>query len=363
MANNKNGIDPKLMYKISKIKKYSAQYNFIFGERSNGKSYAVKHEVLQHYLKTGQRFVYMRRYDRDISTSLANQYFSNLEVEKLTKGKQNVCYCRGGRIYIANFNPETEKNENVELVGYTRSIAQAQRYSSGAYDDVDIVVLEEFMSLKGDYLPNECMLFKHIISTIARKRLITVYLIGNTLHRLCPYFKEFGLTHVAEQLIGTIDCYEVDGVKIAVEYCSNVATKAGMSFGSDDGMTNRGEWLSYSMPHLDNIDDWNTLYDFIVEYDGTRFLVQYIHCPKSNEYAMYISSLGDKKDIRKNIRIFGNQVTTSSYYSRGFEFINPVEKKLLDMTISHGFFEDDLVGTEYVEVYKKLRRLDFNTKM
>lgn len=363
MAVNKNGIDPKLMYKLTKIKKYSAQYNFIFGERSNGKSYAVKHEALSHYLKTGQRFVYIRRYDKDISTALTNQYFSNLEVDRLTKGKQNVCYCRGGRIYIARFNSEAEKNENVELIGYTRSIAQAQRYSSGAYDDVDIVILEEFMSLKGDYLPNECMLFKHIVSTIARKRLITVYLIGNSLHRLCPYFKEFGLSHIAEQLIGTIDFYEVDGVKIAVEYCSNVATKAGMSFGSDDGMTNRGEWLSYSMPHLDNIDDWKVLYDFIVEYDGTRFLAQYIHCPKSGEYAMYISSLGDKKNVRKNIRIFGNQVTTSSYYSRGFEFINPVEKKLIDMTISHGFFEDDLVGTEYIEVYKKLRRLDFNTKM
>ena len=49
-------------YDISKILSKNADINIIYGEKSNGKSYQVKHEIgVKHYIKTGNKFILMRR--------------------------------------------------------------------------------------------------------------------------------------------------------------------------------------------------------------------------------------------------------------------------------------------------------------
>ena len=54
---------------MDEIDKIGANYNLIWGERSNGKSYQVKHKkgVIK-YLKTGRRFILMRRWKEEITT-------------------------------------------------------------------------------------------------------------------------------------------------------------------------------------------------------------------------------------------------------------------------------------------------------
>lgn len=354
------------MYKITRLKKENAQYNFIIGERSNGKSYAVKHECLKHFLETGQKFMYIRRYNTDITKSLANQYFQDLNVEKLTKGKQNYCYCQSNNIYIALHDLDTGEDSNIVHIGYVRSVAQAQRYSSGSYNDVDIMMYEEFMSLNGRYLPDEIMLFKHLVSTVSRKRDITVYFIGNTISRFCPYFKEFNVHHIAEQEQGTIDVYDNvnasgENVRVACEYCGNVATRSGMSFGADEGMTNAGKWLVHQQPWLDRTE-WRELYSFIVEYDDTQFLVEYItQLVKDlrNGFAIYVS-VAPPNYLEENpdTRVFTNRVNVNPFHTRGLIPCSAQEQQLLKMVKERAFFEDDLTGTEFKEVWRKLQTLD-----
>lgn len=79
-----------------------------------------------------------------------------------------------------------------------------------------------------------------IISTIARRDYVRVFLIGNTISRLCPYFEEWQLTHIKSQKQGTIELYrqftnqydEKTGepivVTIAVEYCENTGNQSKM---------------------------------------------------------------------------------------------------------------------------------------
>ena len=73
-------------YNIDEIDKINARINLIYGERSNGKSYQVKHKkAVEKYIKTGKRFILMRRLREEISSEKIEQYFQDVEVAKLTK--------------------------------------------------------------------------------------------------------------------------------------------------------------------------------------------------------------------------------------------------------------------------------------
>ena len=77
-------------YSIDKIDKEDAIINIIYGERSNGKSYQVKHKkAVEKYLKTERRFILMRRWKEEITTEKIEQYFQDVDVFKLTDGKYN----------------------------------------------------------------------------------------------------------------------------------------------------------------------------------------------------------------------------------------------------------------------------------
>ena len=87
-------------YNLDEIDKKGALINLIYGERSNGKSYQVKHkkgilnflqggvcyhsdyktkEVIKDTIKKGTRFILLRRWREEISTSA--KYASTLSVE------------------------------------------------------------------------------------------------------------------------------------------------------------------------------------------------------------------------------------------------------------------------------------------
>ena len=78
-------------YSTAAIDKRDATYNVIFGERSNGKTYALLLKTLKAYAKNGAQMAYVRRWKEDITGRRASQLFAgineNKEVEKATKGK------------------------------------------------------------------------------------------------------------------------------------------------------------------------------------------------------------------------------------------------------------------------------------
>ena len=54
-------------YNTDKIDKHNATYNVIFGERSNGKTYALLLRSLKQYVKDGSQMAYVRRWKEDIT--------------------------------------------------------------------------------------------------------------------------------------------------------------------------------------------------------------------------------------------------------------------------------------------------------
>ena len=132
-------------YKIDRIKNEDANINIIIGERSNGKSYQVKHKkAIKPFLDNKEKFVYMRRFKEEIKSSTIEAYFQDVDISKLTKGKYNTVQYWRNRIYLANYDPETNAVKKGECIAYTMSLNQEQNYAGGSYLDV-----EDIISIKG----------------------------------------------------------------------------------------------------------------------------------------------------------------------------------------------------------------------
>ena len=54
-------------YSLDAIKKKNATYNVIFGERSNGKTYALLQHGVKEWVKNRSQMAYLRRWKEDIS--------------------------------------------------------------------------------------------------------------------------------------------------------------------------------------------------------------------------------------------------------------------------------------------------------
>lgn len=104
-------------YNIDNIDKENANFNLIYGEKSNGKSYQVKHKkAVEHYIKTGNRFILLRRWREDISNLWIEQYFSDVDVAKITNNKYNCITCYRKVLYFGLYNAETNKTTKGEKI-------------------------------------------------------------------------------------------------------------------------------------------------------------------------------------------------------------------------------------------------------
>ena len=82
-----------------------AQYNIIFGERSNGKTYGTLKYCIEEYFAKGDEFAYIRRWDEDLvgkkGESLFNGLIANGVIKKASKGKFNTVIYKSRAYYMA----------------------------------------------------------------------------------------------------------------------------------------------------------------------------------------------------------------------------------------------------------------------
>ena len=110
-------------YNMDKIDSIGARINLIYGERSNGKSYQLKHKkAVEKYLKTGKRFILMRRLREEITSEKIEQYFQDVDVSKLTKGKYNCITLYRKNLYLSTYDNETGKTKRYEKIRICSSI-------------------------------------------------------------------------------------------------------------------------------------------------------------------------------------------------------------------------------------------------
>lgn len=348
-------------YSDDKITSLNAQYNLIYGERANGKSFAVKARALKNFFARQEECVLVRRYEVDIKRGALETYWQDMQpyISEWSDGKYNYLYCYAGDLYVCN--RVDGKNTNAAKFGYARALSKAQSYSGGQYPNVTIVILEEYISLDGVYLPNELFLFTHLLSTISRRRDVVVYLLANSVSRLSPYWREYGVEDVIRtQKQGTIALIERtlssgDVQTVAVEYCSNTAKRSKMFAANRDAMINGGKWLTQQQPHLDiDISLCDVLYDFVIEYQESRYYVRYM-CYRDSTFLYVVPKT---TSIQPNTRVISDTSNISHYYTRGLRPINQRERQIFEMLYNgKTFFCDNLTGTEFAECLRNLRSI------
>lgn len=124
----------QIYYNIDNIDKLNCTYNLIFGEKSNGKSYQIKtKKMLEKYIKTGRRFILMRRWEIDLKNNWVESYFSNIDIQKLTDNKYNTVVKFKNEIFFANNildEHNSVKTKKGEKIGYAIAVSQEQHFSS-----------------------------------------------------------------------------------------------------------------------------------------------------------------------------------------------------------------------------------------
>lgn len=247
-------------YSLQNILKQNADYNIIFGERSNGKTYALLEYAIKNFVAKGTQTAYIRRWREDLKGKRAETLFQNHIqngfVSRETNDNYNNIVYKNGKFYLSK-ETENEKLIYEKPFCYCFALSEMEHDKSTSYPEITTIIFDEFLTRRY-YLPDEFILFMNLLSTIIRQRNnVKIFMLGNTVNKYCPYFTEMGLKNVTIQKQGTIDVYSfgVDGCKIAVEYAAPVETKKASNkyfcFDNDKlKMITGGKWELEAYPHL-----------------------------------------------------------------------------------------------------------------
>jgi len=271
-------------YTTERIDRKGAVYNVIFGERSNGKTYALLLKCLKEYWETGKQMAYVRRWKEDITGRRAARLYSGIidndEVSKVTKGAFTGIHYWAGKWYLCNYDDGGKPiYREQDIISFSFSLSDGEHDKSTSFPNIGTIVFDEFLTNRL-YLNDEFVLFMNTVSTIVRRRTgVKIYMLGNTVNRYCPYFQEMGLTNVLEMKQGTIDFYRYGDseLTVAVEYCkaSKPSEEADKYFAFNNpklSMITDGAWELSLYPHLPyKYKPKDVLLVFYIDFDGQLY--------------------------------------------------------------------------------------------
>lgn len=296
----------KQYYDISNMLSTDAQYMILLGQRTNGKSYQAKKTVVDKAFNAGEKFVYIRRWDREVKATVAANYLADCPISDITQGKYNAAYARQGSIYLINDTSPSPLDDKYH-VGYYISLNRAVTVKSNVFIDVKWAIFEEFIT-DDAYIYLEPDKLQQLVSTYFRNNDGHVIMVGNTISRVCPYFTHWCLEGVLRQKQGTIEIYhhhtaEGDIVNIAVENCEMVEKKNNMFFGSVERQIVSGEWDTRDVPHLPRTQmEYDILYEVELTYQMFKFCIQLLVEPKGGGLLVFIYPLTKKRRIYRQIK-------------------------------------------------------------
>ena len=358
-------------YNLDNIDSENANFNLIYGERSSGKSYQLKHkkainpylESVKDSIKNARRFMLVRRWKEEIKPEKIEQYFLDVDIYTLTEGRYNCITLFKGKLWLSVYDPESKPQlKRGDYIGYVVSLSTEQTYAGASYLDVDNILFEEFMARDRGYLgksePDKLM---NLYSTVDRKRGTTkLWLVGNTISRVCPYIEQWGLHEiVSNQKQGTIETtfvptgsYDDEGnpevIKIALEYCKSTGTSSHV-IGKHKDMLNSGAWQSDPQPHLPmSYNEYDVMFRMLFKFQGFMFIAEYLFDNVDN-YCWYVYPY--KGEITSDLLVISDEVRFDRHWQRNvynIDIDNPTLKRLLSTFRENNiFYASDLCGTDF----------------
>ena len=350
-------------YSLDKILQFNADYNLIYGERSNGKTTAVLDYALRDYINSGYKnqLAIIRRWEEDFKGKNGSQLFDGIIalgwVDKYTKGKYNTITFISQRWYLAKFDQDGKKLYQSELpFAFAFSIASEEHVKSTAYPDIKTILFDEFIT-RSYYLPDEFVKFTGLISTIVRLRDdLKIFMCGNTVNKYCPYFAEMGLSNIRKQARGTIDLYtygEGEGtLRVAVEYSDfdGKQKKSNKYFAFNNpklNMIKHGEWEIALYPHLPvKYTEKDIKYIYFIKFNEDLLQCEIIYSRELKSLFTFIHRKTTPiKQDNKNL-VF--QVDTDGRYNYRRKITKPFDdlgKRIYEFYLKDKvFYQDNEVG-------------------
>ena len=272
-------------YRLDAILSKNATYNVIFGERSNGKSYAVLEYALREFWERRTQLAIVRRWSDDFIGKRGQLMFASLEnngkgenvVSKITAGEWTGIYYYSSKWYLCRYDQETGKRDVYETpLAFGFSITAQEHDKGTSYPNIKTILFDEFLT-RYAYVPDEFVLFMNVVSTIVRQRTdVKIFMLGNTVNKYCPYFHEMGLKHVRDMKQGTIDLYTYGDSKltVAVEYVkpNKDGKESDYYFAFDNPklqMITGGAWELEIYPHCPmKYEHKHVCFEYFIVFDG-----------------------------------------------------------------------------------------------
>lgn len=304
----------KKLFDLTPVDKTGAKWKMLIGMRSRGKSFEVKFKALKKAWEKGKKIAYVRRWDTDIKEDFVTSYFDDMRkakngykaVEDITGGEwQGVKAFRGHLYWFRYDDGKLEKSE--QSIGRYFALNVAERYKSQTFIDYGTLIYEEMLT-DAVYLLDEPNRLMNLVSTIMRDDDdVDIYMIGNKLSRVAPYFSEWNLHNVPFQKESTVEIYHLermdgDVIDFAVYQTDKVETKSKLFFGSSSKQIQGNEWDVKEVPRLEKpYEYYERLYVCLVRYTQFSFKLELLFDPSTGGVLVYIYPYNKKQTKIKRI--------------------------------------------------------------
>ncbi len=348
-------------YSLKNILSKQAQYNVIIGERSNGKTFAVLKYAIDRYAKTGEQLAVVRRWQDDFTGKRGQTMFDAVvasgAVALATDGQWDNVYYYGSRWYFCRYEDSKRITADTPFA-YGFSVSSMEHDKSTAYPNVTTICFDEFISRTG-YLPDEFVLFMNVVSTIVRHRTnVTIFMLGNTVNKFCPYFTEMGLTHVKSMKPGTIDLYRYgdSDLVVAVEYTQH--NKAGkesdLYFAFDNpklSMITGGSWEIDIYPHCPvKYRPKDVMFTYYIDFSDTLLQCEIVSCD-NNRFTFIHRKTTPIKDPDNSIIYTPDYHPGPNYKRKITKPTSGIERKIAEFYMKDKIFYSDNEVGEVVRNY------------
>ncbi|MBR6518013.1 MAG: phage DNA encapsidation protein [Bacilli bacterium] len=363
-------------YTLKNILKENADYNVVFGKRSNGKSFSGKELILfgfhenginiNGYLDDGSQGAILRRMEEDFRKGRGSSMWSDIisnplngnMLEKATDGKWNYIKFYSMAWYLCKIEDGKEILVDNEPFCYSFALSSAEHIKSNQFPKITNIMFDEFIATMG-YLINEFILFTSVISTIKRDRQnIKVFLFGNSINMINPYFTEMGLTNAKKMKKNTIDVYKYGNsdLKVAVEYTGDIVDEKDKSkkkidkwFAFDNPrlkMITTGDWELDIYPHLPyKYKPKDIIYTYFIVFEGETFQCEIIDVDYQMKPFTYIHRKTTPiKEGEPNIIYSQGYSTEPNHKRKIIHALSDIERKIV------WFFQNERVFYQNNEV-------------
>ena len=353
-------------YDIKPILATNADYNIIFGERSNGKTYAVLKYMLERYASKHIQGAIIRRWRDDFvgkrGASMFDALVVNNEIQKITNGEFTDVYYYSGRWYLCRYDEDTRVTDEKPFC-YGFALTSMEHDKSTSYPEVGTILFDEFITRSG-FLPDEFVLFTNTLSTIIRHKIdvygepIKIFMCANPVNAYCPYFAEMGLKHIKDMEQGKIDVYTYgeSGLKVAVEYVkpTKQGKKSDKYFAFDNPklkMVVGGAWEIGIYPHCPTkIKPKNIIFTYYILFDADVLECNVVRTPEM--FFTFIHKKTSELQERPNDLIYSTEFDARPNFRR--KITRPrteIEKRIAEFYIKDKVFYDSNETGEIVRNY------------